>query len=328
MKNILLIALFCAFLISCNNKQAETQADGLSGDLIIFHAGSLSVPFKEISSAFKKEYPGVNILLEAAGSRTCARKITDLEKDCDIMASADYSVIDQLLIPDYASWNIKFASNEMAIVYTEKSKFHEKINQDNWIDILLNEEVIYGRSDPDSDPCGYRAVLTMKLAEKHYERPGLADSLKAKNKNYIRPKETDLLGLLESGNIDYIFLYRSVAKQHGLKHLLLPDEINLKNPELISLYNTAKVEISGKKPGEKITKQGEPMVYGITIINNAPNKEAALKFVEFLLKKDYGMKIMEKNGQPSIVPTKCENYGAVPLELKEFVKEWNNAVMQ
>ena len=321
MKNILLIAFFSAFLISCNNNEHfNTQTNGSSGDLIIFHAGSLSVPFKEISSAFEKENPGVNILLEASGSRTCARKITDMKKDCDIMASADYTVIDQLLIPAFASWNIKFASNEMCIVFTEKSKFNEEINQDNWMDILLKKEVIYGRSDPDADPCGYRAVLTMNLAEKYYERPGLADSLKKKNRNYIRPKETDLLGLLESANIDYIFLYRSVAKQHGLKYLLLPDEVNLKNPDLAALYNTARVEISGKKPGEKITKQGEPMVYGITIINNAPNKNVALKFVQFLLEKENGMKIMEENGQPSIVPEKCETYNAVPAELKKFVK--------
>jgi molybdate/tungstate transport system substrate-binding protein len=314
--------LFSTFLISCNNNiQEEIQTKGLSGDLIIFHAGSLSVPFKEVSAAFKKENPGVVFLMEAAGSRTCARKITDLKKPCDIMASADYTVIDQLLLPDYASWNIKFASNEMTLVFTEKSKFSKKINKDNWIDILLNKEVAYGRSDPDSDPCGYRSVLTIKLAEKYYKRPGIADALLEKDKNFIRPKETDLLGLLESGNLDYIFLYRSVAKQHGLKYLSLPDETNLKNTEFTSLYNSVDVEVSGKKPGEKITKKGEPMVYGITIINDAPNKEVALKFIEFLLEKENGMKIMEKNGQPSIVPEKCATYNAVPKELKKFVEK-------
>ena len=30
--------------------------------------------------------------------------------------------------------------------------------------------------------------------------------------------------LLETHTIDYIFLYRSVAQQHDLKYLLLPDE--------------------------------------------------------------------------------------------------------
>ena len=317
-----LVALVSVLLFSCNgHKQEKTQTGGLSGDLIIFHAGSLSVPFKEIASAFEKENPDVNVVMEAAGSRTCARKITDMKKECDIMASADYTVIDQLLIPDYTSWNIKFTSNEMTIVFTDESKFSDSINKENWMDILLDDDVAYGRSDPDFDPCGYRAVLTMKLAETFYEKPGLAKRMLKKDINYIRPKETDLLALLESHNLDYIFLYRSVAKQHGLKYLFLPDEVNLKNSDFTYLYNSVNVEISGKKPGEKISKQGEPMVYGITILKNAPNTEIALTFVEFLLAKDKGMKIMEENGQPSIVPVKCETYRSVPEELKSFVKE-------
>jgi len=81
------------------------------------------------------------------------------------------------------------------------------------------------------------------------------------------------LALLESNTIDYIFLYRSVAQQHGLKHLILPDSINLKLPELKDYYLTVSTEISGKKPGETIKKTGAPMVYGITIPKNAPNPE-------------------------------------------------------
>lgn len=81
---------------------------------------------KEIAAAFRKENPEVNIMMEAAGSVECARKITDLKKPCDIMASADYSVIDKFLIPGYADWNIRFASNEMAIVYNENLKGAKK----------------------------------------------------------------------------------------------------------------------------------------------------------------------------------------------------------
>jgi len=120
---------------------------------------------KEITSAFKKENPDVNIQMETAGSVECARKITELNKPCDIVASADYKVIDKLLIPDYADWNIKFASNEMAIVFTEKSKRSNEINNKNWYNILLDKNVRIARADPNSDPCGYRAVLISKLAE-------------------------------------------------------------------------------------------------------------------------------------------------------------------
>ena len=62
---------------------------------------------------------------------------------------------------------------------------------------------------------------------------GLAEELRQKHGGkYIRPKETDLLALLEAGEIDYLFIYRSVAGQHGLKMILLDDEINLKSSAL------------------------------------------------------------------------------------------------
>ena len=319
-KTLLIFLLTSALLIvSCKEEKSETK-QVQEQELTIFHAGSLSVPFKLISEAFEKENPGVKILLEADGSRKCARKITDLNKKCDIMASADYTVINELLIPEYANWNIKFASNEMTIVYHEASRYSEEINKDNWYNILLKNDVAFGRSDPNSDPCGYRAVLTSKLAEQFYGIKNLSNKIISKDRNYIRPKETDLLALLESNSIDYIFLYRSVAQQHGLKYLILPDSINLKLPALKDYYSNSNVEISGKKPGEMITKIGAPMVYGITIPKNAPNPELAEKFVQFVLEKEKGMQILEENGQPSLVPSFSETFNKIPEVLIKYAK--------
>jgi len=316
---LIFLSFSIVFSTSCGEKKQEKSSNqSETQELIIFHAGSLSVPFKQIAEAFEKENPGVKVILEADGSRKCARKITDLNKKCDVMASADYSVINNLLIPEYADWNIKFVSNEMTIVYNEKSKYANEINAENWLDILMKNDVIFGRSDPNSDPCGYRSVLTCKLAEKFYKKNGFVKEFLSKDVNYIRPKETDLLALLESGNIDYIFLYRSVAQQHGLKYLILPDSVNLKNPELSDCYKTVSVNISGKKPGEEITKIGAPMVYGITILKNAPNPKSAEKFLQFLLNKENGLKILEKNGQPSLVPAISETYDKIPESLKKF----------
>ncbi|HSG27285.1 MAG TPA: extracellular solute-binding protein, partial [Candidatus Krumholzibacterium sp.] len=262
--------------------------------------------------------PGVKVMLESAGSRTCARKISDLGRECDVMASADYTVIDELLIPGHASWNIRFAGNEMTIVYHGESRRSDEIDADNWFEILLDEGVAFGRSDPDSDPCGYRAVLTAKLAETHYGHQGLAEKILAKDNRYIRPKETDLLALLETGTIDYIFLYRSVAEQHGLDFLVLPDRINLKSTKHAEFYSTASVEISGKKPGETITRRGAPMVYGITIPSGAPRPRSALKFVEFVLDPEKGGKILLDSGQPTLVPAPSTTYDKVPEGLKRY----------
>ncbi len=289
-----------------------------SEQLIIFHAGSLAVPFKEISEEFKVKHPGTKIILEAAGSRICARKIADLKRPCDVMASADYTVIDNLLIPEHTDWNIKFASNEMVIVYVEDSKRANNINEENWFDILLQKDVAFGRSDPNSDPCGYRALLVTILAEKYYNKPGLVEAIKSKDQQYIRPKEVDLLALLETGVIDYIFLYRSVAVQHNLKYLVLPDEINLKQADLSDLYKSASVSLTGKQPGTFITKAGEPIIYGVTIPKNAPNRKLAMAFLTFLLETDSGGAILEKNGQNFVVPSTTDTFDKLPESLKIF----------
>jgi len=316
-----LIGLLLAVVVAgCGRKPSAGGEGDISGELVIFHAGSLAVPFKEIASAFEKDNPGIKVLREAAGSRACARKISDLGRPCDVMASADYTVIDTLLIPEHADWNIRFATNEMTVVYHKASKGSGGINSGNWHEVLMREDVRFGRSDPNADPCGYRAVLTMQLAEKHYGTAGLARKMLQKDVGYIRPKETDLLALLEANEIDYIFLYRSVAEQHGLDRVLLPDEVNLKKPGLAATYKVASVDISGKKPGETVTKRGAPMVYGVTIPRNAPNPDAALAFVKFLLASAKGMAVMEKKGQLSAVPSFTDTYDKIPEQLRRYAK--------
>ena len=103
-------------VLGCGNKAAENGDGAITGDLTIFHAGSLSVPFREISALFTQKYPGVTIKAEAAGTRDSARKITDLGRTCDVFGAADYRAVENLLIPDHADFNIRFATNEMIIL--------------------------------------------------------------------------------------------------------------------------------------------------------------------------------------------------------------------
>ncbi len=317
----LVLAVLIINLTNCNNRQYRKEINNetsqLSGKIIIFHAGSLTVPFRMLSDSFQKIYPQVKIQLEAAGSAASARKITELGRKCDIMASADYTIINRMLIPDYADWNIKFAGNEMVIGYHEQSRYADQVNENNWYEILLKDNVNYGRSDPNSDPCGYRSILTIKLLEKYYNKPGITEKFLAKDQRFIRPKETDLLALIESNTIDYLFIYSSVAKQHKLPYIKLPDTINLKDFDLSKLYKTVEVNIAGEKPGKFHTLYGEPMVYGITILNDAPNYEVALAFVDFIL-SERGAEVLEINGQPSLVPSYTETFENIPEKLKKY----------
>jgi molybdate/tungstate transport system substrate-binding protein len=307
--------MLIAILIHPSDSLSQSYAE--KKELIIFHAGSLSVPIKQIAQEYEKRNPDTKIFLESAGSLVCARKITELKKPCDIIASSDYFVINELLIPYYASWSIRFATNEIVIAYQEKSKYSKEINPDNWMDILQKKDVIYSRSDPDSDPCGYRTVFTFMLAEKYYNKPGLTEKMSSKNKEYIRPKEVDLVALLESNAIDYMFQYKSVAVQHGLKYLELPKEVNLSDPSKNEIYSSVSTEVAGSKPGLKMKVTGDYINYSITILDNAPQKEEAINFMEFLLSPE-GMNIFRKNGQQPIVPLIAEPVEKLPAKLLKY----------
>ncbi|MCK4889222.1 MAG: substrate-binding domain-containing protein, partial [Candidatus Aminicenantes bacterium] len=178
----------------------------------------------------------------------------------------------------------------------------------------------FGHSDPDSDPCGYRSVLTMKLAEKHYGKKGLYELFRAntKKKN-IRPKEVDLLAMIETGELDYLFIYRSVAEQHRLNYVVLPPEVNLVSNDLAGFYSEVSIDITGKRPGELIRKRGSPMVYGLTIPNSVKNRKWAIKFIDFIFGVK-GRKIMKESGQPVLITPAADNPGSVPEELRKYLE--------
>ncbi|MBP7342917.1 MAG: tungstate ABC transporter substrate-binding protein WtpA [Syntrophaceae bacterium] len=291
----------------------------IEGKLPVFIAGSLTVPFKAVTKAFNQKYPKVDVLIEGGGSATTIRKVTELKREGGVIGSADYKIVPKLMFPDYADWYIIFASNQMVLCYTEKSKFAKEITAGNWFEILQKNGVTYGRSDPDQDPCGYRTLMVWQLAEKHYGIAGIYGKLFGAKGDTMRAKSVDLIALLQSGDLDYAFEYDSVAKQHGLKYVQLPERINLSSARHEAFYAQAKVSIKGKKPGEKIELTGEPILYAVTIPKNYSDQKKALSFVEFLL-SDEGIKAMEATGQTAVRPAVASDKGKLPAALQKYVQ--------
>ena len=295
-----------ALLVGCERRDGAAQEGELSGKLVIFHAGSLAVPFKQMADEFEQLHPEVRVLREVAGSRECARKVSDMGKYCDVLASADGKVISNLLMPKFASWYVEFANNELVVVYDRKSL--GEWTTESLAEKLLQCRALY-RADPDLDPCGYRTLMVWQLLGLHYKQPDLYEKLLEKSPaNKTRPKETDILALFESGQADCFFIYRSVAQQHGLNYMILPEEVNLSQPTLAQTYAQAKVEVSGAKPGATLTRIGAPIVYGITIPTEAKDSALAQAFVRFVLSPQ-GKKVMSSNGQGvlgNIVPADAE----------------------
>ena len=315
------IFLLSAVVVLCAAIPASAEP---SGKLVVFHAGSLAVPFADMEKAFEARYPNVDVQRESGGSTKLARMITELGKPADIMASADYLVIDKMLVPGFAAWNARFATNQIVLCYTAQSRYASEINDKNWTEILQRPDVVWGHSDPNLDPCGYRSLMTLQLAEKFSGQTGLYDKMLANRpEKNVRPKSVELISMLESGNMDYAFEYMSVAVQHGLKYVAFDDHINLGNYAMDPFYETAVVKVTGKEPGTFMELKGSSITYGVTMLKSASNPEAAEAFLAYLLDPEGGLKILKDQGQPPIVPASVATqamHDVLPQGLKTLVK--------
>ena len=302
---------------------AEAQANsGNKVTLIEYGAGTLAMPFKAVNLAYQQLHPEITIQAQFGGSVKMAKQITELYQPADLLAVADYNVIPQQLYshgsatPRYANWYIGFVSNAITFVYTDKSKGASKINSSNWYQILAEPGVQIGRSNPDTDPSGYQMLQMLQLAEKYYHKAGLTQAIlkNAPEKN-IRDTETELIGALESGQIDYLAIYRSDALQHHFKYLQLPVQINLSDAAYAGEYATVS---AGTHNGEL---QARPIIYAVTVPLNAPHPEQASRWIDFLLSAQ-GQGIMQNNGFEVIKPPITSGFEELPAELKRLVKPW------
>ena len=274
------VATACA-----RDDRGRSTADSLgSGDrrLVVFNAGSLALPLRAALDSFAaREH--VTVEQENAGSLETARKLTELGKIPDLVAVADYEVIPLLLMPGHTTWYAKFAHNRMVLAYEARSRGASEITSENWWQVVTRPGVQVGRADPSLDPNGYRTLLVWQLAERYYRQPGLAGRMLATAPaRNVRPKEADLVGLLQAGEFDYIWSYESIAQGVGARYVTLPPAIDLSSAADSASYSVASVRIAGKTPRDSITMRGQPIVYAFTVPTRAPHPVIAAKFAAYL----------------------------------------------
>jgi molybdate/tungstate transport system substrate-binding protein len=343
---MLVIMLISILVISAVAVQVFVLSDEKEF-LYIVHAGSLAGPMEELEKEFEAAHPDVDVRRAAMGSTAAVREVTELGKSYDIVASADYTLIDSMMIDTdtkHAEFNIMFARNKMTLAYTDASAYKDELSNSNWYDILQRSDVKFGFSNPNDDPCGYRSLMAMQLAELYYDDDTIFDNLVESNTkitsaveegNYtikvppspdispntdklmMRSAEIHLMSALELGEIDYLFIYKSVAHQHrsaGVSYLELPLAVDLSDLNYTETYGRVQVETSSGK-----LVKGKPIVYGITIPQKASQPKLAEEFIELLLSQR-GMEIFTEMGQPPIVPAVSTNAELLPADLKKYVE--------
>jgi molybdate/tungstate transport system substrate-binding protein len=277
-------------------------ADSLAGkgELVITYDQVMERAVKILATDFERQNPGIHPVFIADGSRRMAQRITRGSAKADIFITSDFRVIENLLIPWYTHWYYIFAQDEMVIAYTENSRRAEDINTENWYQILLDSNVHFSRTDPDYAPVGYRAVITIKLAENYYNEDGIKDLLLFKDKRFIVNAEAQMFALLKKASVDYVFTYKSEAQQLGLKFVTLPEQLNLKLEKWRSYYSMAKVKVDNVEPGKYLERKGAPIRYAICRLSVGENAIGAGKFMDYFIRTKDALDIIEKQHIPLI----------------------------
>jgi molybdate/tungstate transport system substrate-binding protein len=270
-----------AIVASCGAGDAPAVA---RDTVIVYVAASLAQPMRVIADSFARR-ERATVLLESGGSLEHARKVTELGRIPDVLALADHEVFPQLLMPRHVNEYWQFARNRMVIAYTPRSRFAGEITAATWREILQRPGVEIGRPDPDRAPAGYRTLLLLRLAEEHYRDPGLGARLLARSPpGNMRGNAAELAGLLQLGELDYIFEYESLARSHGFRFLTLPREIDLGDPGLAHRYATVAVRVAGRNRRDSLTFVGGPILYGAAIPRAAPHPDAAARFIDYMVR--------------------------------------------
>jgi molybdate/tungstate transport system substrate-binding protein len=278
-----------ALMLSVAGSSAAAQ--DAAGPLLVMNAASVTRPMKAVLDSFAAR-THARYQLEPGASLEIARRITELGREPDVVVLADPEVFPNLLMPKYTNWYALFGRNRIVLAYTDKSHGAGEITPQNWRQIIQRSGTETGRADPNTDPSGYRTLLTFQLAEQYYHEPGLARRLlaAAPTRN-VRPREADQVALLQTQELDYIWTYQNLADNDGLRYIKLPDAIDLGEPRDSATYAHASTRVIGKRPGDTITVRGAPILFAVSAGLHAPHAAAAQRFITYMLSAE-GQRIL------------------------------------
>ena len=274
--------LIAALLVSaCGGAPREPAAP-----ITVFAAASLARPLQTLSNAFQRN-ENVIVRSELGGSMEQSRKITDLARVPDVLMLVDDDVV-AALVPAHLDWYVRFATNRLVVAYPATAAVTDSITADNWWRLVTRPGVRLGRADPATAPAGRHALDLITRAESYYAQRGLTDRLLERSTaRYVRPNATELAALLETGEVDFIIEYESVARQYGFAFVALPADL------------------------------AHTVLYGLSVPKRATSA-TAVRFAAFVLSAE-GMRIL-RDAHVNVLATPVAVGSNVPPEISALVR--------
>ncbi len=264
---------------SCSSDAGSTVRVAHAGSLSNLVSATMLPAFKELCGADGTEVSGPSVML--------ADQIKSGAVTADVFLSAGAQVNQQLLGPrngNWASWFLVFARNEMVINYSPQSRFFADLEKARlgkipWYQVLTEPGFVLGRTDPNTDPGGYYAVIVAQLAQRYYGIPDLKQRLIGSDTNPAQLLTAPTFTTTQTGDTpDAKFGYLSSALDQKQNYLVLPRQINLGDPTESARYATASFTNT-----DGFTYRGGPIRFSATVLKNSTAPQTATDFIRLLI---------------------------------------------
>lgn len=197
-----------------------------------------------------------------------------------------------------SNWAIGIATDQMVLAYSNATVSNSAAaniitlaqtaegsnatsDWNNFFTALTSGTVKVGISSPAADPAGLRAWLVLEAAGYLYSsgnQQAYAAPLLKSGDNVTASSAADLVAPLQSGQIQFLFIYRSAAITDQIGYLALNAHVNLSSASLGSFYSRFSYTDSAG------TTAGAPIVIVITVPLSSVNTAEALEFIQYVVK--------------------------------------------
>jgi molybdate/tungstate transport system substrate-binding protein len=279
-----------------------TTVTGAGAPLISYSADAYTKEVTSLLNGFAASTAAQVAPLKSGGSFADANQIAAGAPDDVFVSVALTATSSQYLKNLTSNWAVGFASDQMVLAYSNATQTSAAASVISLADTAANSNatsdwnafytsltsggVKIGISNPVSDPAGLRGWLVLEAAGYQYaggNQQAYVTPLLQSNGNSTGTNAAALVAPLQSGQIQFLFIYKSAAVSDGLKFLALDSHVNLGSPSLGSFYSQFSYTDSAGKTA------GAPIVLCITVPLSAVNTAEALQFVQYVVQNAKGL---------------------------------------
>ena len=310
----------------------STMTSSTSSPLILYTADSFVIEATVLESAYTNSTGVMMAPPKSGGSLLLASEIAQ-GNPVSVFISLSHGAVTAAHLGNQSSgWAIAFASDQMTLAYSNATLQNSAANatvsacksalaadtNSSWntcFTMLTSGSVKIGTGNPNADPSGYRGWIVLEAAGQAFANNSsfYEDRLISNSGNVTAGSAADLIAPLQTGQIQFLWIYKSSAVAHKLNYLQLPGRVNLGSSKYSSFYSKFSYTItSGVQTGGVIR-------LWITVPADSTDTADSLQFVAFVVKNS--PTLLTPYGLVPTTPAKLYNSTTVPPLLQQLVLE-------